>query len=173
MADQTSKNKSTSVTSEVLELLPSSPKRFQATSDDEVLEGLLDRKISIVATNAEKSSWAPSSQLLDIPLTNHGAERSEQSPRPGGETRNYSVGTIQSEASEDILSGHPTGDTDLKIQRRVPAEMHHRGIYWRSPIYMVAFLIFGIMAAISHHVFYSSLDGHQVGNDREQQWNLR
>jgi hypothetical protein len=173
MADQTSKNTSTSVTSEVLELLPTSLKLFQVNPDDDVLEGLLDRKISIVATNAGKSSWTPSSQVLDIPLTNHGIERSEQFPGPRGEKRNYSVGTIQSGASEEILSAYPTRDTILKMQPPVPAEMHHRGIYWRSLIYMVVFLIFGILAAISHHVFYSSLDGHQVGNDREQQWNLR
>jgi hypothetical protein len=162
----------TSEPREVLELLPTSLKLFQAEPDD-VLESLLDRKISIVAANAGKSSWTSSSHLLDIQLTNYGSERPEQCPRPGGENRNYSVGTIKSEASEDILSAYPTRDADLKTQTPVPAEMHHRGIYWRSPIYMVAFLLFGILAAISHHVFYASLDGHQVGNDREQQWNLR
>jgi hypothetical protein len=175
MAGQTSKNTSTSVTSEpseALELLPTSLKLFQADPDD-VLEGLPGRKISIVAANPGKASWTPSSQLLDISLTNHEVETPEQFPRPGGENRNYSVGTIKSEASEDILSAYPTRDADLKTQTSVPAEMHHRGIYWRSPIYMVAFLLFGILAAVSHHVFYASLDGHQVGNDREQQWNLR
>jgi len=175
MARQTSKNTSTAVTSEpseVLELLPTSLKLFQAEPDD-VLEGLLDRKNSIVVANPGKASSTPSSQLLDIPLTNHGIEPPEQFPRPGGENRNCSVGTIKSEASEDILSTYPTRDADLKTQTPIPAEMHHRGIYWRSPIYMVAFLIFGILAAVSHHVLYASLDGHQVGNDREQQWNLR
>jgi hypothetical protein len=175
MAGQTSKNTSTSVTSEpseALELLPTSLKLFQADPDD-VLEGLPDRKISIVAVNPGKAPWTPSSQLLDISLTNHVVETPEQFPRPGGENRNFSVGTIKSEASEDILSAYPTRDADLKTQTSVPAEMHHRGIYWRSPIYMVAFLLFGILAAVSHHVFYASLDGHQVGNDREQQWNLR
>jgi hypothetical protein len=175
MADQTSKNTSTSVTSElseVLELLPTSLKLFQVKPDD-VSESLLDRKISIVPANAGKSSWIPSSHLLDIPLTNNGMEPPEQFPKPGGENRNYSVGTIKSETSEDILSVFPTRDADLNTQTSIPAGMHHRGIYWRSPIYMVAFLLFGILAAVSHHVFYASLDGHQVGNDREQQWNLR
>lgn len=165
----------TSVTpepSEALELLPTSLKLFQADPDD-VLEGLVDRKISIAAANPGKPSWTPSSQLSDIPLTYHGVEPPEQFPRPGGENRNYSVSTIKSEESEDILSAYPTRDADLKTQTPVPAEMHHRGIYWRSPICMVAFLLFGILAAVSHHVFYASLDGRQVGNDREQQWNLR
>jgi hypothetical protein len=123
MAEQTSKNTSTSMTSEpseALELLPTSLKLFQADPDGDVLEGLLDRKISIVATNAGKSSWTPSSQLLDIPLTNHGFERAEQFHGPGGENRNNSFGKIQSEGSEDILSAYPTRDTELKIQPPVP-----------------------------------------------------
>lgn len=175
MVGQTSKSTSTSVASEAIEareLLPSR-KSFQAHSSDDLLKGLLDRKISIASPSMGKSSWTPSSQLLDIPLTNYDIDRAEQFSGPQGEKRNHSISTIQSEGSEDILSAHPTRDTELKIQPPVPAEMHHRGIYWRSPIYMVAFLVLGIAAAFSHHIFYSSLDGHQVGNDWEQQWNLR
>jgi len=73
-----------------------------------------------------------------------------------------SVGTNTSRASDELLSAATTA-----------AEKHHQGIYWRSPIGMVSFLIFGVFASVSHHLYYSSLDGNKVGNDNDQQWALR
>jgi hypothetical protein len=73
-----------------------------------------------------------------------------------------SVGTNTSRASDGLLSAATTAE-----------EKHHQGIYWRSPIGMVSFLIFGVVASVSHHLYYSSLDGKKVGNDNDQQWALR
>lgn len=80
-----------------------------------------------------------------------------------------SVSTIRSEVTDKLLSPTITSITDLERQ----TTRHHEGIYWRSPVTMVAFFLFGIIASISHHVYYSSLDGNQVGNDNSQQWALR
>lgn len=50
---------------------------------------------------------------------------------------------------------------------------HHEGIFWQSPINMVAFFVFGILTSCMHHLYYHFLDGKLVGNDSQQQWALR
>ncbi|KAH8670218.1 hypothetical protein BGZ60DRAFT_527700 [Tricladium varicosporioides] len=46
-------------------------------------------------------------------------------------------------------------------------------IYWRSPASMVAAFVVGILMAVGHHLYYSSLDSDIVGNPDEQQGKLR
>lgn len=75
---------------------------------------------------------------------------------------NVSMVSVGTNTSDGLLSATSTA-----------AEKHHQGIYWRSPIGMVSFLLFGVLASVSHHLYYSSLDGKQVGNDNDQQWALR
>jgi hypothetical protein len=50
---------------------------------------------------------------------------------------------------------------------------HHNGVYWRSPVSMIALFLLGILMAIGHHLYYASLRSKEVGNDNEQQWALR
>jgi hypothetical protein len=89
---------------------------------------------------------------------------------PANGDRKKSFSLEQSETLERLLnatssiSSQPMGSQSA---------IHHEGIYWRSPITMVAFLFLGIFASIAHHFYYASLDGNRVGNDREQQWALR
>ena len=45
--------------------------------------------------------------------------------------------------------------------------------HWRQPSMMLGSLLAGTVAAISHHVFYNSLDGQVVGDESSQQWNFR
>jgi hypothetical protein len=48
---------------------------------------------------------------------------------------------------------------------------HHNGkIHWRSPFTMFAFFFAAVISGVSHHVYYSSLAGKQVGSDDSQQW---
>ncbi|KAI9164065.1 formylmethionine deformylase-like protein [Paramyrothecium foliicola] len=44
---------------------------------------------------------------------------------------------------------------------------------WRSPIFMISFLLSGILLSLGHHLYYSSLDGKEVLTTIEQQWALR
>jgi hypothetical protein len=115
------------------------------------------------------SSKAMADQTIhEKSLLHIGEEEIVQAPSPQGQASAHSnvpmvsVGTNTSRASDGLLSAATTG-----------AEMHHQGIYWRSPIGMVSFLIFGVFASVSHHFYYSSLDGKKVGNDNDQQWALR
>ena len=88
--------------------------------------------------------------------------------RPNGD-RMHSVSTVKSEATEKLLTPTITSLTDLERQ----TSRHHEGIYWKSPISMAAFFLLGIISSISHHFYYASLDGRQVGDDNAQQWALR
>ncbi|CAL3963305.1 unnamed protein product [Diplocarpon coronariae] len=46
-------------------------------------------------------------------------------------------------------------------------------IYWRSPASMIACLFLGILVALGHHLYYASLRDDLVGDQDEQQRNLR
>lgn len=68
--------------------------------------------------------------------------------------------------------------SELEITKKTDAEAEagepiHNGIYKWSPIAMVIFFFLGILTSFMHHIYYSALDGRQVGNDRQQQWALR
>src|ERR1700710_1373367 len=56
--------------------------------------------------------------------------------------RNASIGSTQSEGIKDTNNSGPldTRSTSENIS-------HHEGIYWRSPISMVSFFLFGILAS--------------------------
>lgn len=45
-------------------------------------------------------------------------------------------------------------------------------IHWRQPVAMLGGLLAATIVAISHHVFYRSLDGQSIGNETSQQWNV-
>jgi hypothetical protein len=90
-------------------------------------------------------------------------------PDTGANVRSPSVASTQSGCKKPpfVMSAEKTTET---VSEKIN---HHEGIYWRSPISMVAFFFFGVLASLMHHVYYHSLDGKQVGNDTEQQWALR
>lgn len=48
-----------------------------------------------------------------------------------------------------------------------------RGLYWRPPTTMVAAFLTGIIFAISHHLYYSSMQGRLVYSSSQQEWALR
>lgn len=80
----------------------------------------------------------------------------------------------------DGLRSHPTKrpfDTpEEDLEKTSEASHHHHyhdGIFWRSPILMGGNLLIGIIASISHHVFYSQMVGKEVGDEYSQQWTLR
>jgi hypothetical protein len=83
--------------------------------------------------------------------------------------RTHSVSTTQADVTEKLLTTPHTSEIDLERH----ATGHHEGIYWKSPLMMAAFFLVGVIASISHHFYYSSLNGKQVGNDNAQQWALR
>jgi hypothetical protein len=114
--------------------------------------------VSLVATNSGSSSTSrrrDGSETISTP-TNGDGKNSEQSG-----------------VSEGLLNA--TSSTPSQPMRTFQSQstIHHEGIYWRSPMTMVAFLFLGIFASMGHHFYYSSRDGKRVGNDREQQWALR
>ena len=47
------------------------------------------------------------------------------------------------------------------------------GAHWLLPGLMVGGLLLGLLLALAHHLFYQSLNGHIVGSDEQQQWNVR
>ncbi|KAG0646652.1 hypothetical protein D0Z07_7475 [Hyphodiscus hymeniophilus] len=106
------------------------------------------------------------SRRLSVPMS-----PVEAGPQPSREKdkRMLSVSTVRSELTEKLLSPTVTFFKDLERQDT----RHHQGIYWRSPLMMVAFFLSGVTSSVSHHFYYSSLDGKQVGNDNSQQWALR
>jgi len=128
------------------------------------------------AAHRDLSPTSPSSTktpgLLMVPRI---APENPQASLPGNPVRNPSVGTVASQVSQGNISATSTAVdlAELEGPRPRPTIKHHQGIYWRSPISMVSFLLFGVLASVSHHFYYSSLDGKQVGNDRQQQWSLR
>lgn len=83
--------------------------------------------------------------------------------------RTHSVSMVQTDVTEKLLSTPRISEIDLEGQ----PTSHHEGIYWKSPLTMAAFFLIGVIASISHHFYYLSLDGKQVGDDNTQQWALR
>jgi hypothetical protein len=79
----------------------------------------------------------------------------------------------QAGVSEGLLNTTSTTPSQPIRTFHGQSTIHHKGIYWRSPMTMVAFLFLGIFASMAHHFYYASRDGKRVGNDREQQWALR
>ena len=49
----------------------------------------------------------------------------------------------------------------------------HHGIYWNQAGYMFTLALSGAALAISHHVYYSKLDGTPVASGVHQQWAIR
>ena len=133
-------------------------KRWPAKSDTRLITGAANRDIQLrpaalpVAMKPGSSSTSRAKNGIEIVST------------PINGDRKNSFGSEQSGALEGLLNA-----TSIPSQPMI----HHEGIYWRSPITMVAFLFLGIFASIAHHFYYTSLDGNRVGNDREQQWALR
>lgn len=82
---------------------------------------------------------------------------SDGSPK---DTENPSTTSSQVPRSLDVDRGH--FHFDVK-----------RGIYLKTPFWMVTFFFLGLAAAIAHHSFYKLLDGDQVGSQAKQEWNLR
>lgn len=54
-----------------------------------------------------------------------------------------------------------------------PAPMIPRGLYWRTPTTMIAAFLTGIIFAIAHHLYYSSMRGKLVYSSSQQEWTLR
>lgn len=48
-----------------------------------------------------------------------------------------------------------------------------RGIYLKTPFWMLVLFGVGFMSAVGHHIFYTTLNGDQVGNQTKQEWSLR
>jgi hypothetical protein len=92
---------------------------------------------------------------------------------PANGDQKMPIGSEKSGVSERLSSTTSTIPSQPMRTFHGQSTIHHEGIYWRSPIAMVAFFLLGLFASIAHHVYYSSLDGNRVGNDREQQWALR
>jgi hypothetical protein len=47
------------------------------------------------------------------------------------------------------------------------------GITWIQPTWMVLFVLFGILLALGHHLYYDSLNGITAGSASRQQWPIR
>jgi hypothetical protein len=87
-------------------------------------------------------------------------------PVQGTSDRNASVGSVQSDVGKSsAIAAMELASSEITNR--------HEGIYWPSPIAMVMFFLFGLLASCTHHIYYHSLAGKQVGNDSEQQWALR
>ena len=109
-------------------------------------------------------------QQLSVPTIR--VEPVAESIRPSND-RAHSVSTVQRDVTEKLLPTPRISKIDLEIDLEGFPTSHHEGIYWKSPLTMAAFFLIGVITSISHHFYYLSLDGKQVGNDNTQQWALR
>jgi len=58
------------------------------------------------------------------------------------------------------------------LQHAASSQDSH-GIFWRSPVLMIAGFLFGSIACVCHHRFYLHFDGTIVGSANDQEWNIR
>jgi len=49
------------------------------------------------------------------------------------------------------------------------SNLSHNAIHWRAPTTIIVTFVFGLVCAIGHHIFYSSLDGKLVDNELSSQ----
>lgn len=87
------------------------------------------------------------------------------------EKRPYPIRADSIRSNISMSSG--TSDGDFVESSEPNLYNYHDGIFWRSPILMGGNLLLGIIASVSHHVYYSFMVGKQVGDDYAQQWVLR
>ena len=66
---------------------------------------------------------------------------------------------LRSSPSGELRSMHPQEVIDKRSQMTATW-----GIYWYLPSMMIAVFLVGLFGAVSHHVFYSSLDGERSVN---------
>ena len=137
-------------------------KRWPAKPDTRLTTGAANRVIELpVAMKSSSSSTLRTKNGSEIIST------------PANGDRKSSFGSERSGVLEGLLNAISLIPSQPMRTFQSQSATHHEGIYWRSPITMVAFLFLGIFASIAHHLYYTSLDGNRVGNDREQQWALR
>ena len=141
--------------------------RWPAKSDTRLTTGTANRDIVLRPAAQPVAMRSGSSST---PRTTNG---SEITSTPVNGDRENSFGSERSGVSEGLLNATSSIPSQPMRTSHNQSTIHHEGIYWRSPITMVAFLFLGIFASIAHHFYYTSLDGNRVGNDREQQWALR
>jgi len=76
-----------------------------------------------------------------------------------------------------VMDKRPAEKEDFEIEE--PPLQHaasiqgSHGIFWRSPMLMMAGFFAGSLACIGHHLFYSHFDGTIVGTANDQEWNIR
>jgi hypothetical protein len=58
------------------------------------------------------------------------------------------------------------------LQHAASSQSSH-GIFWRSPVLMIAGFLAGSLACFGHHRFYLHFDGTIVGSANDQEWNIR
>lgn len=68
-----------------------------------------------------------------------------------------------------MMPSRTVSDPDLLhlIERRAGETAQWR-IHWWTPTSMVALLILGVLGAVSHHLFYTSLDGKEANNQLQK-----
>jgi hypothetical protein len=142
-------------------------KRWPAKSDTRLTTGTVDRVVELHPATLPVDMKSGSSSIL---RTKNG---SEIISTPANGDRKNSFSSEQPGVLEGLLNATSSIPSQPMGTFQSQSAIHHEGIYWRSPITMVAFLFLGIFASIAHHIYYTSLDGNRVGNDREQQWALR
>jgi hypothetical protein len=91
-----------------------------------------------------------------------GEEGSQQTEK--SEDERPSAGAVVNQGTEDATQ-------DISTQADASTEPH--GIYRWSLVLSMSWFVFGLLACIGHHKFYSHSDGILAGTSNEQEWNLR
>jgi len=113
--------------------------------------------------------------------------RAVSAPSAQGQSMNQPIQADEHTGSKSVSFINPD-DSDYELPRTSATEKHdesrrtsdadtiktyHQGIYWRSPITMVTFFLFGVFISVGHHLYYNSLVGQAVGDVDDQQRVLR
>ncbi|KAH0562446.1 hypothetical protein GP486_002860 [Trichoglossum hirsutum] len=106
---------------------------------------------------------SPTQQYSPLPLTNPYSGVPKRKSLSSNSSQ--SVNTIDSRAT-----GHSgsASDSQYLLGRPTLRANDLWGIRWWTPFSMIGLFVLGVAGAISHHVFYSSLHGHEAKNQLEK-----
>ncbi|KAH6990545.1 hypothetical protein BKA56DRAFT_210142 [Ilyonectria sp. MPI-CAGE-AT-0026] len=79
------------------------------------------------------------------------------------------VASLRSDSESGSSPGTALNSSSSSGSKRVPPFKAH----WVTPTLMIGSLLFGILLAVGHHLFYNSINGQIVSSSDQQVWNLR
>lgn len=120
-----------------------------------------------------KGERTPPDELTSTPLLIHSPPETTGSDYPQDKLHIPSTVARVYQEKKEILTTVTTcaseEPTQVKPSIPQPTAKTLHNIYWLSPFGMVSFLLLGIFASISHHLYYNSFIGKVIGDNDEQQ----